>query len=59
MKGGRIVVNEKPRDVVSQRERCTAEESAATLADHGRPAIEWRRYADGSVGMLLGPEVKR
>lgn len=59
MKGGRVIVNEEPRDVVSRRERCTTEESAATLADHGRPAIEWRYYADRSVGMLLGPEVKR
>ncbi len=52
-------VHELPRDTVVRRERCTEAERVAELASSGREALEWRRYADGSLGLVLGPEVRR
>lgn len=52
-------VHDEPRDVVTRRERCTPQERDAEIASSGRPALEWRFYQDGSLGLLLGPEVGR
>jgi hypothetical protein len=36
-------------------EPCTPAETARCLADHGRPALRWTWYPDGSLGLTLGP----
>jgi hypothetical protein len=52
-------VHDTPRDTVVQRIPCTEAEKRAEPLITGRTAIDWKRYADGSLGLLLGPEVRR